>query len=183
MAEYFTALNQDHVAFIEAQSMFFVATADADSPINVSPKGMDSLRVLPGNRLVWMNLTGSGNETYTHLQSNPRMTLMWCSFAKQALILRVYGNAKCILPSDDAWSDYAALMPEHLGARQFFVMDIEVAQTSCGWAVPEMQLIKERPTLSKFAQNLGVEKIQASWTKPRPRPKDFQVKEGQEAQV
>ena len=77
MAEYFTALNQDHVAFIEAQSMFFVATADADSPINVSPKGMESLRVLPGNRLVWLNLTGSGNETYTHLQSTPRMTLMW----------------------------------------------------------------------------------------------------------
>jgi hypothetical protein len=175
MAEYFTALNQEHVAFIEAQSMFFVATADADSPINVSPKGMDSLRVLQGNRLVWMNLTGSGNETYTHLQSTPRMTLMWCSFAKQPLILRVYGNAKCVLPNDEAWSDYAALMPEQLGARQFFVMDIEVAQTSCGWAVPEMQLVKERPTLTKFAQSLGAEKIQASWIKQRSRPKDFQA--------
>jgi len=141
MAEYFTALNQEHVAFIEAQSMFFVATADADSPINVSPKGMDSLRVLQGNRLVWMNLTGSGNETYTHLQSTPRMTLMWCSFAKQPLILRVYGNAKCVLPNDEAWSGYAALMP----------------------------------TLTKFAQSLGAEKIQASWIKQRSRPKDFQA--------
>jgi hypothetical protein len=177
MAEYFNALNQDHVAFIGAQSMFFVATADTDTLINISPKGMDSLRILDGNRLVWLNLTGSGNETYTHLQSSPRMTLMWCSFAKLPLILRVYGNATCILPSDDAWSDYAVLMPEQLGARQFFVLDIDVAQTSCGWAVPEMQLVRERPTLTKFAESVGVEQIKASWAKSRPRPRDFQAKE------
>ena len=174
MAEYFKALNADHVAFIDAQSMFFVPTADADSPINVSPKGVDSLRILDDKRLVWMSLTGRGNETYAHLQSKPRVTLMWCTFAEQPLILRVYGNAKRILPSDDAFSDYGVLMPEQLGTRQFFVMDIEVAQTPCGWAASEMQLVRERPTLTKFAQNLGVEKIQASWVKSRPRPKDFQ---------
>lgn len=174
MAEYFNALNQDHVEFIAAQSMFFVATADANSPINVSPKGMDSLRILQGNRLVWMNLTGSGNETFTHLQSTPRMTLMWCSFAKQPLILRAYGNATCVLPSDESWSDYQLLMPEQLGARQFFVMDVDVVQTSCGWAVPEMQLVRERPTLTKFAHSLGAEQIKASWAKSRPRPQDFE---------
>ena len=172
MAEYCKSLSDDHRAFVEAQQMFFVATADAKSPVNISPKGMDSLRILDANRLVWLNLTGSGNETFIHLQSVPRMTLMWCSFAKQPQILRVYGNAQCVLPRDDAWPDYVSLMPEQVGARQFFVVHIEVVQTSCGWGVPEMQLVRERPTLSKFAQSLGRQGIQASWTKERPRPKD-----------
>ena len=161
MAEYCKSLSDDHRAFVEAQQMFFVATADAKSPVNISPKGMDSLRILDANRLVWLNLTGSGNETFIHLQRVPRMTLMWCSFAKQPQILRVYGNAQCVLPRDDALPDYVSLMPEQVGARQFFVVHIEVVQTSCGWGVPEMQLVRERPTLSKFAQSLGQQGIQA----------------------
>ena len=93
MAERFEALDTKHIEFIRQQHMFFVATAAATGTINLSPKGMDSLRVLGPNKVVWLNLTGSGNETAAHLLQSDRMTVMFCSFAKQPLILRLYGRA------------------------------------------------------------------------------------------
>ena len=89
MAEQFESLTSDQVEFIERQHLFFVGTAGAEGKINVSPKGMDSLRVINPNELVWLNLTGSGNETAAHVIENNRMTVMFCSFEKQPLILRL----------------------------------------------------------------------------------------------
>ena len=83
MAERFNKLNIKHTAFIENQHMFFVGTAGAEGTVNVSPKGMDTLRVVDPNSIVWLNLTGSGNETSVHVQENGRMTIMFCSFDKK----------------------------------------------------------------------------------------------------
>ena len=84
-------LNGTCRKFIEAQPMFFVATTARDGRVNVSPKGMDSLRVISDSRIVWLNMSGSGNETAAHLLDTPRMTLMVCAFEGSARILRVYG--------------------------------------------------------------------------------------------
>ena len=100
MAKQFPALTDDHTAFIAAQPLYFVATAAATGRINLSPKGMDSLRVLSPNRLIWLNLTGSGNETAAHLAQDPRMTVMWCSFTTRPLILRAYGSARTLHLTD-----------------------------------------------------------------------------------
>ena len=165
MSEKFESLTDQHVDFINRQHIFFVGTAGSESLVNVSPKGMDSFRVLGSSRVAWLNLTGSGNETAAHVRENPRITIMFCSFDKQPLILRLYGKAKTIHPRDDAWRSLIALFPENTGARQIFEVDIELVQTSCGYAVPFYDLVGERPTLKKWADNKGHEGIREYWGK------------------
>ncbi len=80
MGKKYDSISQKHREFIERQKIFFVATAAPEGRVNLSPKGMDTLRVLSGNRVVWLNVTGSANETAAHLQESPRMTIMFASF-------------------------------------------------------------------------------------------------------
>jgi hypothetical protein len=163
MAEQFEALNDKQIEFITAQHLFFVATAAADGNINLSPKGMDCLRIIDANKVVWLNLTGSGNETAAHLLKNDRMTLMFCSFTKQPMILRLYGTAITIHPRDEKWETYASLVSGFTGARQFYELNVNVVQTSCGYAVPFFDFQGERPTLTKWADNKGRTEIEAYW--------------------
>jgi hypothetical protein len=136
MGKRFSELNDQHIRFIDRQKMFFVGTAAAESRVNVSPKGMDSLRVLGNNRVVWLNVTGSGNESSAHVQQNPRMTIMFCAFEGLPLILRLYGTARVIHPRDAEWAELYALFPPLPGARQIFDLSVDLVQTSCGQAVP-----------------------------------------------
>lgn len=157
------SLSEDHIQFIQKQHLFFVGTAEAEGFINVSPKGMDSFRVINASTIAWLNLTGSGNETAAHVINNGRMTIMFCSFDTQPLILRLYGTATVIHPRDEHWNEYVALFPEYTGARQVFEMDVELVQTSCGFAVPYYELKGERPALDKWAINKGREGIEDYW--------------------
>lgn len=118
MAKQFPEITDRFSAFIAAQSMYFVATAASDGRVNLSPKGLDSLRVLGPNRVAWLNLTGSGNETSAHLLDNPRMTLMFCSFDREPLILRLYGTAREVQPEDPDWDElYREFPPTSAPAR------------------------------------------------------------------
>ena len=153
MAKQFDEIEEDHQRFIEDQHLFFTASAAADGRVNVSPKGMDSLRILDANRIIWLNLTGSGNETAGHLLENPRVTLMWCSFAKRPLILRAYGTARAIYPGDADWDGLAAHVPQYRSARQIYDMQVDMVQSSCGYAVPFMDFAGERDTLQKWADD------------------------------
>lgn len=150
--------------FIEKQPLFFVATAACDGRINLSPKGLDSLRVIDSNTVVWLNYTGSGNETAAHILLNDRMTIMFCSFDKNPLILRLYGNATALHPRDEEYHQYINLFPEPSGARQIFVLKVDLVQTSCGYAVPHMQLVKEREALTKWSKKKGEKGIEKYWT-------------------
>ena len=163
MAERSEALTEKHVSFIENQQLFFVSTAAAEGFINLSPKGMDSFRVINSNKVVWLNLTGSGNETAAHLLENSRMTIMFCSFDKQPLILRLYGQASAIHPRDETWHELLALFPSYTGTRQFIELDVELVQTSCGYAVPQYELKAQRNTLTKWADNKGRAGIEEYW--------------------
>lgn len=163
MAEQFPELNQKLTEFINNQHLFFVGTAGAEGRVNVSPKGLDSLRVLSPNRVIWLNLTGSGNETAAHVLENSRMTIMFCSFDRQPLILRLYGEAKTIHDRDPEWQELIGHFPEYTGARQVFDMQIHMVQTSCGYAVPFYEMTGERPTLTKWSENKGQEGIEAYW--------------------
>ena len=93
MAKFYQELPDNLIKFIEKQNIFFVGTAAEEGRVNVSPKGMDSLKVIDSNKVIWLNLTGSGNETAAHLLKNNRMTIMFCSFEKNPMILRLYGTA------------------------------------------------------------------------------------------
>ena len=163
MSEMFTELTDKHIEFIENQHLFFVGTAGKDGFINVSPKGLDSLRVLNSSKVVWLNLTGSGNETAAHVLDNGRMTVMFCSFDKHPLILRLYGKARAIHPRDAEWNELVPLFPDYTGARQFFEFNLELVQTSCGFAVPYYELKGERPALTKWADTRGREGVEQYW--------------------
>ncbi|MBD2843387.1 pyridoxamine 5'-phosphate oxidase family protein [Erythrobacter rubeus] len=149
MADFFDALDPKHIAMIEKQPIFFVATAAPDARINLSPKGYDAFRVLSPTRVAYLDLGGSGNETHAHLAADGRITLMFCNFDRPALILRLYGTGKPVLPQDEGWeglAEHFTLMP---GTRQIFDIAVESVQTSCGWGVPFMSLESERETLKK----------------------------------
>lgn len=163
MAKQFKSFDAGHQAFIAEQHLFFVATADESGRVNLSPKGGDALRVLSPTRLVWRNLTGSGNETAGHLARVNRMTLMWCSFEKRPLILRAYGHARTVHPRDDDWGELDGLFPAHIGARQVYDMTVDLVQTSCGYQVPFMAFERDRDTLDKWTDDRGPDGISTYW--------------------
>ncbi len=163
MADQYPTLTEEHINWIAEQHIFFTATAAHEGRVNLSPKGQDSLKIVSPTELVWLNLTGSGNETAAHLLESNRMTVMWCAFDGLPRILRIYGTAVAIHPRDPAWAQCTALIPAPLGARQYFKVAIEMVQTSCGYSVPLMDFSAERNTLKKWADKRGVDGIKAFW--------------------
>ena len=161
MAKKFKKITTALKGFIEKQKIFFVATAAEEGRINLSPKGMDSLRVLGDNRVAWLNVTGSGNETAAHLKKSNRITIMFCSFEGTPMILRLYGSAKTYHPRDAAWGELEDLFPKLPGSRQIFDITVDLVQTSCGMAVPLMDYNAERNALNKWAAAKTEEQMQA----------------------
>lgn len=160
-----TKLNGTLRTFIETQQMFFAATAAPDGRVNVSPKGMDSLRILSDTRIVWLNLSGSGNETAAHLLESSRMTLMFCAMQGAPLILRTYGTAHTIHPGDNGWDENIARFPTMAGTRQIFDMHIDLIQTSCGTGVPVFDFKEQRGEreLLPFYTDMGEDGVRAYW--------------------
>ncbi|MEM9765070.1 MAG: pyridoxamine 5'-phosphate oxidase family protein [Pseudomonadota bacterium] len=158
-------LNPTLRAFIERQPMFFVATAARDGRVNISPKGMETLKVVDDTRLVWLNLTGSGNETAAHLADVNRMTLMWCAFEGDAMILRAYGTARTVHPHDADWAAASAPFPPMAGSRQVFDVTIDRIQTSCGSGVPFMAFEGGRgeKELVPFFEEMGEAGVEDFW--------------------
>lgn len=149
--------------FIEEQKIFFVGTATVDGRVNVSPKGMDSLRVVDANRVLWLSVTGSGNETSAHVQENPRMTIMFTAFEGNPMILRLYGSARVIHKNDPEWNDNITLFESLPGARQIFELSVDLVQTSCGMGVPFYEFAGEREQLNEWANKKGEEGIKEYW--------------------
>jgi hypothetical protein len=158
-------LNGTLRAFIERQSMFFVATAAPDGRVNVSPKGMDSLLVLSDTHIRWLNVTGSGNETAAHVTASPRMTLMFCAFEGDALILRTYGEAHITHWHQPEWGDVTTDFPQMAGARQVFDLEIDLVQTSCGTGMPLMDIRAQRgpEELLPYYADMGEDGVQDYW--------------------
>lgn len=163
MAQQFPALTDRLIDFIRAQHLFFVGTATADSRVNISPKGMDALRIINANRLMWLNVTGSGNETAAHVQHHPRMTIMFAAFTGKPLILRLYGKATAIHQRDPEWQSLYPQFDPLPGARQIFMLDIDLVQTSCGMAVPLFDYIGDRELLNNWAEKHGEAGIREYW--------------------
>ena len=150
MAEFFPCLTDEHRAFIARQPVFFVATAAEGARVNLSPKGMNSFRVLDDHTVGYLDVGGSGNETNAHLLADGRITVMFCAFENPALIMRLYGRGTPILPQDERWGALAPHFTLLPGTRQIFEIAVDQVQMSCGWGVPHMELVRERETLSKY---------------------------------
>lgn len=155
MAKQYPSLNPTLTAFLMAQKIFFTASAAATGHVNLSPKGMDTLRVLSPNRVCYLDLTGSGNETAAHQRADGRLTLMVCAFDGAPNILRLYGQSRII---HRGTPDYAALLESRFGgteipgARQIVSLDFDLVQTSCGFAVPRFDFREHRDTLVQWAE-------------------------------
>ena len=163
MATACDAITDTERAFIEAQHLFFVASAplSSDGHINLSPKGLDTLRILSPNRVAWLDLTGSGNETAAHLRENGRITLMFCAFAGPPKVLRLYGRGAVVLPGAPRWDELRAHFGAYPGVRQIMEIEVSRVQTSCGFAVPRYEYVGQRDTLIRWADAKGAGGIAA----------------------
>ena len=170
MAKRFARMEASHLAFILRQRVFFTASAAAEGRVNVSPKGLDTLRVLDAGRVAYLDLTGSGNETAAHLAATGRLTLMFCAFEGPPTILRLYGRGRVLRRGT---AGYAGLLPrfgpEPPGARQIVVLEVELVQTSCGYAVPLLEYRGDRPNLTRWAEAKGQDGIEAYWRERNAR--------------
>lgn len=165
MGKGFAKMTQDHVAFIERQQIFFVGTAplSPDHHVNVTPKGYDCLRVLSSNRIAYLDLTGSGNDTSANLLENGRITFMFSAFEGAPMVLRLFGRGRVVLPGENDWDELAALFPALPGTRQIVAADIDLVQTSCGYSIPFFTYEGEREALIKWAQAKDEDGLKSYW--------------------
>lgn len=155
MAKFYSALNDELRNFIARQHLFFTATATVEGRINLSPKGLNSLRCIDEHTVAYLDVTGSGNETAAHLHADGRITLMLCSFETQPLILRIYGHGRVLRPQDSEWPIWSVQFEALPGARQIMVVEVESVQTSCGYGIPLYDYAGERETLLRWAEKKG----------------------------
>jgi Pyridoxamine 5'-phosphate oxidase len=161
VAKFYTQLDEQLCEFIAEQKLFFTATAPIEGRINLSPKGIDSFRCLDFNRVGYLDLTGSGNETAAHLHQNGRMTIMFCSFTDKPLILRLYGKGEVVLPDTEQWDGLIDKFIDLPGKRQLILLQVESVQTSCGYGVPIYELQQERTLLTDWAVKKGADGVRA----------------------
>lgn len=155
MAKFYPALTEPLMDFIREQHLFFTASASASGRINLSPKGLQTFCILNPTRVAYLDLTGSGIETAAHLQSDGRLTLMFCSLEDAPLILRLYGRGSVLQPEAADWERHVSLFPPIPGARQIIILDIDSVQTSCGFGIPRYTYCGERDTLVQWAMQKG----------------------------
>jgi len=161
MGRVYGSITDEMAGWIEAQPVFFVATAtsDPETRVNVSPRGLDTFRVLDPNRVAWLDLTGSGVETIAHLRADGRITLMFCAFAGAPEIVRLYGRGEVREPGDGAYTELRPRFPDLPGERAIVDVAVGRVATSCGFGVPRMDLVGPREQLLTFAGRKGPEKM------------------------
>lgn len=162
MGKFSTSISENHTAFIQSQHLFFVSTSplNAEGHINLSPKGLDSFRILSPTRVAYMDIVGSGNETSAHILENGRITFMFCAFDGPPNILRLYGKGYTILPGDEEWNRLSEHFTILASTRQIIVADITKVQTSCGFGIPYYNYVGERDHAQKWAAKKGADGLE-----------------------
>jgi hypothetical protein len=166
MAKVYSSLDDDLHEFISRQHIFFVASATAQSRVNVSPRSTREFRVRDNSTICWLDLTGSGNETAAHLRSDGRLTVMFCAFEGPPNVLRLYGRGEVLHRKGVAFAEVLAKAFDGqapVGARQIVRLVVDRVQTSCGYGVPFFSYQRERPGLDNWAASKGKAGIEAYW--------------------
>ena len=162
MGRVFPVLDDRLVEFIRGQQMFFVATAplSAEGHVNLSPKGLDSFRVLDDRTVAYLDLVGSGIETVAHLRENGRIVLMFCAFSGAPRILRLHGRGEVLEPLHEEFGRLRALFPDHSGVRAIIRICCTRISDSCGFGVPLYEFQGHRPQLLEWAERKGPEALE-----------------------
>ena len=166
MAKQFEALNPDHRDFIQRQSIFFVSSATAGSRVNISPREISALRIVDDNSVIYLDRTGSGNETAAHMLADGRLTIMFCAFTGPPQIMRLYGTGTSVGWENAEFEDlisqyYGGSKP--LGTRQIMRLKFDLVQTSCGYGVPLFEYKGDRNAIENWHENKGPDGIQSYW--------------------
>ena len=163
MGKVYDCITEGLARWLGAQPMFFVATAtsDPDTRVNVSPRGLDTFRVLGSERVAWLDLTGSGVETIAHLGANGRITLMFCAFDDPPQIIRLHGHGRVHEPDDAYFGELRPNFPDLPDGRAIIDVAVERIASSCGYGVPRMELLGPREQLLDSARRKGPEKLAA----------------------
>ena len=159
MGKLYSEIDDELRAFISRQHVFFVATAPltAEGHVNVSPKGLDTFRILGPKAVAYLDLTGSGIETVAHLRENGRVTIMFCAFEGKPRILRLFGRGRVLEPEDAEWNRLASHFAKFQGTRSIVLMEVERIADSCGYGVPLFEYQRDRTQLLAWAENKGKE--------------------------
>ena len=146
-------------AWIAEQHVFFVATAPSSTAgrVNLSPKGVEGLRVLEGGEVAWLDLTGSGAETLAHVRENGRVTLMFCAFEGPPRIVRLYGRGTVVEPGDPEFPDLRARFSSTALVRSILRVRVDRVADSCGYGVPLMRFEAHRTQLTDWVERKGQE--------------------------
>jgi len=157
MGKSFKEIDKELTSWIEEQKMFFVATAPLaqNGLINLSPKGLDTFRILNSSEVAYLDLTGSGVETIAHIKENKRIVLMFCAFNGPPRILRIYGTGTVIEKSDPEFVHLFSLFANYHYARSIIKIKSQRIADSCGFGVPLYEFQKQRETMAKWANNKG----------------------------
>lgn len=159
MGKIYSTIDDSIRKFIEAQPVFFVGSAplDPDGHVNVSPKGLDTLRILSPQTIAYLDLTGSGIETVSHLKENGRIVLMFCAFQGPPKIFRLHGQGRVIEPEQAEFPGLAARFPQYEGSRAIILIEVSRISDSCGFGVPLLHYEGDRSQLPAWAHKLGPE--------------------------
>lgn len=157
MGKVYDGIDDALAAWIAAQPLWFLGTAplSADGRVNVSPRGHDSFSVLGPHRVGWVDYTGSGVETVAHLRENGRVCILFASFDHRPRLVRLHGSGAVSLPGEPAFDDVVRRHPPHPGTRAVVTVQVERVSDSCGFGVPEMELVSERDLLRLSAEKRG----------------------------
>ena len=174
MGQQFPAIDAKHRAFVERQQIFFVASAAAKGRVNVSPKGMGTLRVLGANQVAYLDCTGSGSETRAHLTASDdkRLTIMFCAFEGEPVILRLYGQGQSLMRGTPEYAALIQQFAEMPGARQIVTLAVDLVQTSCGMAVPLYEFKEHRQNLVRYWMRQGAQGVKKYWALKNTRSID-----------
>lgn len=159
MGKSYSEIDEGLAKFIRGQSVFFAGTApcDPEGHLNLSPKGLDTLRILDAKTVAYLDLIGSGVETVAHLKENRRIVLMFCAFQGPPMVLRLHGRGRVIEPGCEEFEDLAAQFPDFEAKRAVIIVEVERISTSCGYAVPLLKYEGEREQYFAWARKKGAE--------------------------
>lgn len=161
MGKVYEGISTELAAWIGSQPVFFVATAPlaANGHVNVSPKGLDCLRILDARRVAYLDLTGSGAETIAHVRENGRIVLMFCAFSGPPKIVRLHGRARLVTRRSTDWDRWLAHFPTMAAPRTVVVIDVTRVSDSCGYGVPMMEFKGHRDVLERWVERCGKENM------------------------
>jgi hypothetical protein len=159
VAKGYPEIDETLSKFIQAQSVFFVATAPlaAKGHVNLSPKGLDTFRILEPKTVAYLDIFGSGVETMTHLRENGRIVMMFCAFQGAPKVLRLHGQGRAVEPHEPEFAALQGYFPVYEGTRAIIVVEVSRISDSCGYGVPLLKYDADRSALPEWCQKRGTE--------------------------